>query len=109
MPSADEYTYSVHGDILTSTGPGDAAGQSVYRHTLGFHDNGTATTGYTKHGIRWNDNLTGTWTTQDPLNAPMDPANGNRYLYASGDPINNQDHMDTSARGLKMRSGLLHG
>lgn len=85
------YTYTPYGDILGATGPGDAVGQNVYRHTLGFIDSGTGGTNWTKHGIRWNDNTTGTWTTQDPLSFVLDPRNGNRYAFAGSDPVNNVD------------------
>ena len=34
---------------------------------------------------------TGTFTQQDTLDAPLDPANANRYAYAGNDPINNTD------------------
>lgn len=33
----------------------------------------------------------GRWTQQDTIDAPLDPANGNRYTYAAGDPVNNLD------------------
>jgi hypothetical protein len=35
--------------------------------------------------------LTGTFTQQDTVDAPLDPANANRYGFAGGDPINNID------------------
>ncbi len=39
----------------------------------------------------WYDPTTGTWTQQDSLNAPLDPTNGNRYVYAGDDPVNQLD------------------
>ena len=44
-----------------------------------------------KFGLRWYDATAGTWTQQDTLDAPLDPANANRYAYAAGDPINGSD------------------
>jgi hypothetical protein len=41
---------------------------------------------------------TGTWTQQDTLDSPLDPANANRYAYAGDDPINAID--PTGARSL---------
>ncbi len=49
------------------------------------------TTQLIKFGTRWYDPTTGTWTQQDTLNAPLDPTNGNRYIYAADNPINNAD------------------
>lgn len=44
-----------------------------------------------KFGGRWYDTSLGSWTQQDQLNAPLDPANANRYAYVADDPINNLD------------------
>jgi RHS repeat-associated protein len=48
-------------------------------------------TGTLKYGPRSYNSATGGWTQQDTRNAPLDPANANRYAYAGGDPINNND------------------
>ena len=42
-------------------------------------------------GQRWYNPITGTWTQQDTLDHPLDPANANRYAYAGDDPINGSD------------------
>jgi len=34
---------------------------------------------------------TGTWTQQDPINAPLNPYNANRYEYAADNPVNYTD------------------
>jgi len=52
---------------------------------------GSHTTQLIKFGARWYDPTTGTWTQQDTHNAPLDPGNGNRYIYAADNPINNAD------------------
>ena len=44
-----------------------------------------------KFGKRWYDTNTGRFTQQDSLNFIGDPANGNRYAYAGGDPLNYTD------------------
>ncbi|HET7327156.1 MAG TPA: RHS repeat-associated core domain-containing protein, partial [Nocardioidaceae bacterium] len=84
------YTYTPYGDTLTATGPGHAVGVNFIRHTAGFTDADSGT-GWTKHGIRWNDTTTGTWTTQDPLTRLLNPNAGNRYTYANSNPCNNTD------------------
>lgn len=37
--------------------------------------------------LLWYDAAVGRWTQQDTLDAPLDPTNANRYMYAGGDPI----------------------
>lgn len=106
------YTYTPYGDLLNATGPGDAVGQNVYRHQLGFIDSGTGGTNWTKHGIRWNDNTTATWTTLDPMNFVLDPSNGNRYLFAAANPINNTDPTGRTCVGavaITIGSALVFG
>lgn len=44
-----------------------------------------------KFGLRWYEPTTGTWTQQDTLDAPLDPGNANRYGFAGGDPVNQND------------------
>jgi RHS repeat-associated protein len=51
--------------------------------------------GLVRFGGRWYDATTGTWTRQDALDSPPDPANANRYAYAGDDPINNADPAGT--------------
>ncbi len=53
------------------------------------------TTQLIKFGARWYDPTTGAWTQQDTLNAPLDPHNGNRYVYAADNPINSSDPTGT--------------
>ena len=52
-------------------------------------------TGEIRFGQRYYDPTTGTWTQQDTLNAPLDPANANRYTYAGDDPVNLVDPRGT--------------
>jgi RHS repeat-associated protein len=40
-----------------------------------------------KYGLRWYLPSTGSWTQQDTLDAPLDPANADRYAYAGSDPL----------------------
>jgi len=62
--------------------------QNPYSFGGGVQDRAT---GHIKFGGRWYDPSTGTWTQQDTYNAPLDPANANRYTYVGGDPINRTD------------------
>lgn len=70
------------------TGTGNGVGQNPYSFHSGTQDRAS---GLIKFGIRWYNPTTGTWTQQDTLDAPLDPANANRYVFAGGDPINDGD------------------
>ncbi len=85
----------------TSSTSTPTAGTTVAQNSggSGYVDNpytyaggiGSHTTQLIKFGARWYDPTTGTWTQQDTLNAPLDPHNGNRYIYAADNPINSAD------------------
>jgi RHS repeat-associated protein len=47
--------------------------------------------GWVHYGARYYSTLTGTFTQQDTLDAPLNPSSANRYAFAGGDPINNLD------------------
>ncbi len=82
--SYDPYGVAVVND---PTG-GRAVPQNPYTYVGGLQDR---TAGWIKYGQRWYDPAAGRFTQQDTLDAPLDHANANRYAYAAGDPINNQD------------------
>ncbi|MFM9921251.1 RHS repeat domain-containing protein [Lacisediminihabitans sp. H27-G8] len=84
------YKYDPWGvQTLTSgVGSGNPVTQNPYAFHSGIKDPGS---GLVKFGLRWYNPTTGTWTQQDTLDAPLDPANANRYAYAGDDPINNLD------------------
>jgi len=71
-----------------------------YAFHAGIKDPGS---GLVKFGLRWYNPITGTWTQQDTLDSPLDPANANRYAYAGDDPINNSD-----PRGTLTASQICH-
>ena len=52
--------------------------------------------GWVKYGQRWYNPGIGRWTQMDTLDAPLDPANANRYAYAANDPVNNSDPLGLS-------------
>jgi RHS repeat-associated protein len=89
------YTYDPYGTpTLTQTSGGNGVPQNPYLFKGGIQDR---TTGWVHFGNRWYNPTTGTWTQQDTLDAPLDPANANRYAYAGDDPINNLDPTGTLA------------
>jgi len=87
--SSYTYSFDPYGAAnLTAGGTGNGAAQNPYLFKAGIQDRAT---GLVKFGLRWYNPTTGTWTQQDTLDAPLDPANANRYAFAGGDPINGND------------------
>lgn len=87
--TAYNYAYDPYGvPTLTAGGGGGGAQQNPYLFKGGIQDR---TTGWVHFGARWYDPATGRFTQQDTLDAPLDPANANRYAYAGDDPLNNLD------------------
>ena len=62
-------------------------------------------TNWIHYGARYYSTITGTFTQQDALDAPLDPANANRYAFAGGDPINNIDPTGRDASDWFERAG----
>ena len=62
--------------------------QNPYTFKIGLQDRAT---GWVKYGQHWYNPGVGRWTQMDTLDAPLDPANANRYAYAANDPVNNSD------------------
>lgn len=83
------YDYDPHGTAtLTEDSGGNGAPQTPYTFKNGTQDRST---GWIKYGARRYNPAVGRWMQQDPLDAPLDPANANRYGYEANDPINNTD------------------
>jgi len=83
------YKYDPYGAaVLTAGGSNGGTQQNPYLFKGGIQDR---TTGWVHFGARWYDPATGRWTQQDTLDNPLNPANANRYAYASDDPINFSD------------------
>jgi RHS repeat-associated protein len=83
------YTYDPYGvATLTANSGGNGVPQNPYLFKGGIQDR---TTGWIHFGNRWYNPATGAWTQQDTLEAPLDPANANRYAYAGDDPVNGVD------------------
>jgi RHS repeat-associated protein len=87
--NAFSYSYDPYGQqALTAGGGGNGAAQNPYAFKAGTTDRAS---GLVKFGIRWYEAESGTWTQQDTLDAPLDPSNANRYVFAGGDPLNGSD------------------
>lgn len=100
------YTYDPYGEPLGATGTGPLADANPYRHHTGLLD---PSTGYLKHGTRWNDTHSGRWTTVDPITRLTDPNQANPYQYAGNCPVNYVDPtgMDTTGCLLAAAGGYL--
>jgi len=95
------YTYDPYGTQTSATGTGTAFDINPYRYTTGIIDRST---GFIKHGTRWNDTTTGRWTTTDPITRLADPNNANTYAYAADNPPNSTD---PSGRCSSVATGLI--
>jgi RHS repeat-associated protein len=98
--TAYAYTFDPYGvAVLTAGGGGNGVVQNPFLFKGGIQDRAT---GWVHYGNRWYNPTIGRWTQQDTLDAPLDPANANRYAYAGCDPINNSDPtgLDTLSCGF---------
>ncbi|MBO1753067.1 hypothetical protein J4G33_14740 [Actinotalea sp. BY-33] len=82
--------FGAHQSIRDSGGTADDF--APHRFTAGTFDR---TTGWIKNGARYYNPTEGRWTQHDTLDAPLDPANANRYAYAANNPINYTDPTGT--------------
>jgi len=92
--SANTLTYSVRYDPYGAVTRLDAKGNTggwldnPYVFHGGVQDRAT---GNIKFGQRFYNPTTGTWTQQDPINAPLDPHNANRELLWQSTPSTSVD------------------
>ncbi|MEF3121742.1 RHS repeat-associated core domain-containing protein [Kocuria flava] len=87
--TATAYEYDPYGvPTLTENSGGWGTPVNPYQFKGGLHDR---TTNWVKFGHRWYSVEWGRFSQQDTLDAPLDPANANRYAFAANDPINNAD------------------
>ena len=83
-PAAFGKGYDPYGTAVVSyDGGGDGLPSNPFAFKAGIEDNHT---GLVKFGLRWYNPYLGSWTQQDTLDSPLDPANGNRYAYAAATP-----------------------
>ena len=85
--TATTFQYDPYGGV-TTTRSFSTSYENPYTFGEGLLDRATHEV---KFGQRFYNPTTGNWTQQDALNAPLDPANANRYTYAASNPINNND------------------
>lgn len=72
------YTYNPWGmQTLTASESGNGATQNPYAFHGGIKNKGS---GLVKFGNRWYNPVTGTWTEQNTLDAPLDPVKANLAL-----------------------------
>ncbi|MFE9191538.1 RHS repeat-associated core domain-containing protein [Micromonospora sp. NPDC007208] len=83
---AGSYTYDPYGKVIRTVG----SNNEIIDNAIGFAS-GTRHDDLTKFGRRWYDPNTGRFTQQDSLSFLADPASGNRYAYAAGNPVNYVD------------------
>ncbi|GGC18625.1 RHS repeat-associated core domain-containing protein [Cellulomonas carbonis] len=87
--TAFAYSFDPYGVAeLEQTSGGNATVQTPFLYTGGLHDR---TTDWIKNGARYYAPTEGRWTQYDTLDAPLDPANANRYAYAANNPVNYVD------------------
>jgi RHS repeat-associated protein len=82
------YTYDPYGSHHTATGINGTLPVNPWRYTGGYLD---TTTGLYHNGARYYQPAFGRFTQQDNIVTIGNPANGNRYAYTGGDPINHTD------------------
>ncbi|MEK8108140.1 RHS repeat-associated core domain-containing protein [Micromonospora sp. M12] len=80
------YTYDPYGKVVKTVG----SNNEIIDNAIGFAS-GTRHDDLTKFGRRWYDPNTGRFTQQDSLSFLANPAIGNRYAYAAGNPVNYVD------------------
>ncbi|XAS65656.1 RHS repeat-associated core domain-containing protein [Micrococcaceae bacterium Sec5.8] len=98
------YDYDPYGvPAITADSGGLGTTQNPYMFKAGIQDR---VTGWVKYGQRWYNPTLGRWTQQDTLDAPLNPANANRYAFAANDPINNGDPLGLLTLGSAVGFGI---
>jgi len=87
-----DYSYDPYGNVTRSEGTFDGA----MRYAGGYQGPG----GLYHYGQRRYDPTVGRWTQPDPLDQTGDMRQGNAYVYAAGDPVNQQDPSGTIVPAL---------
>ncbi|MEW1589340.1 RHS repeat-associated core domain-containing protein [Micromonospora vinacea] len=98
---AGSYTYDPYGKVIRTVG----SNNEIIDNAIGFAS-GIRHDDLTKFGHRWYDPNTGRFTQQDSLSFLADPAIGNRYAYAAGNPVN---YVDPTGLAPNYTKGCLKG
>ena len=89
------FRYGPYGENTKSEGtqtiPYPFGYKGGYRTPGGNKGEGNVENGLYHYGQRYYDPTTGRWTQQDPLSHLTSATQGDRFLYAGGDPINFSD------------------
>jgi RHS repeat-associated protein len=89
------FHYGPYGENVESAGtqtiPDPFGYKGGYRVPGGNKGHGSVANGLYHFGQRYYDPTTGRWTQPDPLNQVASPVQGDRFLFAGGDPINLSD------------------
>ena len=89
------YDYDPYGVPALNDENGEGDPVNPFQFKGGIHDRST---NWVKFGYRWYSVGTGRFTQRDTLDAPLDPANANRYTFAGNDPINYSDPLGLASR-----------
>jgi RHS repeat-associated protein len=82
----NSYKYDPYGGVVTENET--SVRPTSFRFAGGLY---SSSVGLHKFGARWYDQSLGRWTQQDPIDQTGDLKQGNRYLYASDNPVNRTD------------------
>jgi RHS repeat-associated protein len=105
--TAFAYDYDPYGvPTITANSGGLGTSQNPYMFKAGIQDR---VTGWVKYGQRWYNPSLGRWTQQDTLDAPLNPANANRYAFAANDPINNGDPLGLASAWATIVGAVVGG
>jgi RHS repeat-associated protein len=89
------FRYGPYGENIKSEGtqtiPYPFGFKGGYRMPAGNTGKGNVTNSLVHYGARYYDPTTGRWTQQDPLDQVGSTTQGNRFLFAGSDPINESD------------------
>jgi RHS repeat-associated protein len=86
------FRYDPYGNVIRKDGTSD----TPWRYAGGWFDrfpnsNPAVQAGLYKMGERYYDPKIGRWTQRDPIDQATSPTEGNGYMYAGADPVNNAD------------------
>ena len=104
------FRYGPYGENTTSEGtqtiPYPFGYKSGYRMPGGNKGEGNVTNGLYHYGQRYYDPTTGRWTQQDPEDRFGSTTQGDRFLFAGGDPIDQSDPTGTISEAEAINLGL---
>jgi RHS repeat-associated protein len=103
------FRYGRYGENVKSEGtqtiPYPFGYKGGYRMPGGNKGEGNVANGLYHYGQRYYDPTTGRWTQQDPLGHLGSTTQGDRFLFAGVDPINQSDPFGLSAEAYELACG----